>query len=94
MKELKAFIKPNRVQKTIEALSDAGFKSMTLSQGEGTGALRQKGPPRPSIFTLQIVRWSNWNWCAKTKKRKVPLILLLKMEKHRPPVMESSTFPM
>ncbi|MFI2744076.1 P-II family nitrogen regulator [Zhouia sp. PK063] len=43
MKEIKAFIKPNRVQKIIEALSDAGFKSMTLSQGEGTGAFKAKG---------------------------------------------------
>lgn len=43
MKELKAFIKPNRVQKVIEALSDDGFKSMTLSQGEGTGTFKAKG---------------------------------------------------
>lgn len=43
MKEIKAFIKPNRVQKVIEALSNAGFKSMTLTQGEGTGAFKDKG---------------------------------------------------
>jgi len=43
MKEIKAFIKPKRAQKTIEALSDAGFKSMTLSQGEGTGKFKAKG---------------------------------------------------
>lgn len=43
MKEIKAFIKPNRAQKVIEALSDAGFKSMTLTQGEGTGKFKAKG---------------------------------------------------
>ena len=48
MKELKAFVKPNRIQKVIEALSDSGFKSMTLSQAEGTGAFKAKGA-RPSL---------------------------------------------
>ena len=43
MKEIKAFIKPKRVQNVIEALSESGFKSMTLSQGEGTGAFKAKG---------------------------------------------------
>lgn len=43
MKEIKAFIKPKRVQKVIEALSEKGFKSMTLSQGEGTGSFKAKG---------------------------------------------------
>lgn len=48
MKELKAFVKPNRIQKVIEALSDSGFKSMTLSQAEGTGAFKAKGA-KPSL---------------------------------------------
>jgi nitrogen regulatory protein P-II 1 len=48
MKEIKAFIKPNRIQRVIEALADSGFKSMTLSQAEGTGAFKAKGA-RPSL---------------------------------------------
>ncbi|MDF0708511.1 MULTISPECIES: P-II family nitrogen regulator [Flavobacteriaceae] len=48
MKEIKAFIKPNRIQRVIEALSDNGFESMTLSNGEGTGAFKAKGA-RPSL---------------------------------------------
>ena len=48
MKEIKAFVKPNSIQKIIEALTDNGFKSMTLSQGEGTGAFKSKGA-RPSL---------------------------------------------
>ncbi|WP_339698436.1 P-II family nitrogen regulator [uncultured Roseivirga sp.] len=41
MKEIKAFIKPQRVQIVVEALHDAGFDSITLSKGEGTGKYRQ-----------------------------------------------------
>ena len=48
MKEVKAFVKPNRVQKIIEALTDNGFESMTLSQAEGTGAFKAKGA-KPSL---------------------------------------------
>ena len=48
MKEIKAFVKPNRIQRVIEALSANGFKSMTLSQAEGTGELKTKGA-RPSL---------------------------------------------
>tara|TARA_R110001632_G_scaffold226124_2_gene359564 strand:+ start:1232 stop:1570 length:339 start_codon:yes stop_codon:yes gene_type:complete len=48
MKEIKAFVKPNRIQKIIEVLTDNGFKSMTLSQAEGTGAFKAKGA-KPSL---------------------------------------------
>ncbi len=43
MKEIKAFIKPKRAKVVIEALSEAGFQSMTISQAEGTGAHKAKG---------------------------------------------------
>jgi len=42
MKEIKAFIKPKRVQLVVESLRDAGFESVTLSKGEGTGAYKSK----------------------------------------------------
>lgn len=42
MKEVKAFIKPNRVHKVVAALKEEGFESVTLSQGEGTGAYKSK----------------------------------------------------
>jgi len=48
MKEIKAFVKLNRIQRVIEALSENGFKSMTLSQAEGTGAFKTKGA-KPSL---------------------------------------------
>tara|TARA_B000000441_G_C21670196_1_gene306858 strand:+ start:151 stop:486 length:336 start_codon:yes stop_codon:yes gene_type:complete len=43
MKEIKAYIKPKRAQVVIEALTETGFKSMTISQAEGTGAHKAKG---------------------------------------------------
>ncbi len=43
MKEIKAFIKPKRVQKVIESLSESGFKSMTrFPRGKVPGLLKQK----------------------------------------------------
>ncbi|AGA80317.1 P-II family nitrogen regulator [Echinicola vietnamensis] len=42
MKEIKAFIKPKKVQVVVKSLRDAGFESVTLSKGEGTGAHRQE----------------------------------------------------
>ncbi len=42
MKEIKAFIKPNRVQSVVKSLQEAGIESVTLSKGEGTGAYKRK----------------------------------------------------
>ena len=42
MKEIKAFVKPSRVQKVVDALRENGFESVTLSQGEGTGAYSRR----------------------------------------------------
>lgn len=41
MKEVKAFIKPNRVEAVVESLKQEGFDSVTLSQGEGTGTYKR-----------------------------------------------------
>ena len=38
MKEIKAFVKPNRIQKVIEALSDNGFKSGGHRGVQGKGS--------------------------------------------------------
>lgn len=45
MKEIKAFIKPNRVKQVVEALRENGFDCITLSNAEGTGSLK-----RPDAF--------------------------------------------
>mgnify|MGYP003624449938 CR=1 FL=1 len=37
MKEIKAFIKPSKLEKVVEALKNNDFKSVTLFECEGTG---------------------------------------------------------
>lgn len=40
MKEIKAFIKPNKLENVVEALKENGFESVTLSECEGTGTYK------------------------------------------------------
>ena len=37
MKEIKAFIRPNKVNDIVQQLKDAGFEHVTISGAEGTG---------------------------------------------------------
>jgi nitrogen regulatory protein P-II 1 len=45
MKEIKAFIKPNRAKEVVDALRERGFDCITLSKAEGTGSFK-----RPDAF--------------------------------------------
>ncbi len=38
MKEIKAYIKPNRAKQVVEGLKQQGFDCITLSKAEGTGS--------------------------------------------------------
>jgi len=42
MKEIKAFIKPIKLEKVVEALKENGFESVTLLECEGTGAYKRE----------------------------------------------------
>jgi len=42
MKEVKAFIKPIRLEKVVETLNENGFESVTLSESEGTGTYKRQ----------------------------------------------------
>jgi nitrogen regulatory protein P-II 1 len=42
MKEVKAFIKPLKLEKVVEALREKGFESVTLSESEGTGTYKRQ----------------------------------------------------
>ncbi len=42
MKEIKAYIKPSRVGKVVEALKENGFESVTLIECEGTGKYKRE----------------------------------------------------
>ena len=42
MKEIKAFIRPNKVTKIVEQLKAGGFENITVSEAEGTGKFQDK----------------------------------------------------
>jgi len=42
MKEIKAFVRPNKVDNIIHHLKDAGFENMSISSAEGTGKLQDE----------------------------------------------------
>ncbi|REE80304.1 nitrogen regulatory protein P-II family [Lutibacter oceani] len=42
MKEIKAFIKPIKLENVVEALKENGFESVTLSECEGTGTYKRE----------------------------------------------------
>ncbi|MCF6182772.1 P-II family nitrogen regulator [Lutibacter sp.] len=42
MKEIKAYIKPIKLEKVVEALKENNFKSVTLIECEGTGAYKRE----------------------------------------------------
>jgi nitrogen regulatory protein P-II 1 len=42
MKEIKAFIRPNKVNNIVHHLKDAGFENVTISLAEGTGKLQDE----------------------------------------------------
>lgn len=42
MKEIKAFIRPNKVNEIVHHLKSAGFENMTISSAEGTGKLQDE----------------------------------------------------
>ena len=42
MKEIKAFIRPDKVYDIVQHLKDAGYENMTISSAEGTGKLQDE----------------------------------------------------
>lgn len=42
MKEIKAFVRPNKVNEIVHHLIDNGFENITLSSAEGTGKLKDE----------------------------------------------------
>jgi nitrogen regulatory protein P-II 1 len=42
MKEIKAFVRPNKVNEIVHHLKDAGFENMSISSAEGTGKLQDE----------------------------------------------------
>ncbi|RUT79648.1 P-II family nitrogen regulator [Ancylomarina longa] len=42
MKEIKAVVRPNKVNEIVSQLKNAGFENITLSSAEGTGKLQDE----------------------------------------------------
>lgn len=42
MKEIKAFVRPNKVNEIVHHLIESGFENITLSSAEGTGKLQDE----------------------------------------------------
>ncbi|NOX85854.1 MAG: P-II family nitrogen regulator [Chlorobi bacterium] len=42
MKEIKAFVRPNRVNEIVHHLKDAGYENVTISIAEGTGKFQDE----------------------------------------------------
>ncbi len=42
MKEIKAFIRPNKVYDIVDKLKDAGFENITISEAEGIGKFQDE----------------------------------------------------
>jgi nitrogen regulatory protein P-II 1 len=49
MKEVKAFVRPEKVDKIVPALKEAGFKNISLTPGEGTGKQMDSTDAAPSL---------------------------------------------
>ena len=52
MKEIKAFIRPNRVNEIVHHLKDAGFENITISIAEGTGKLQDENAFVSQAFSI------------------------------------------
>ncbi|NOY95958.1 MAG: P-II family nitrogen regulator, partial [Chlorobi bacterium] len=42
MKEIKAFIRPNKVNNIVHNLKEAGYENITVSMAEGTGKFQDE----------------------------------------------------
>jgi len=52
MKEIKAFVKPFRVNDIVHRLIDSGFPNITISMAEGTGNFHNDDPNISTFFSI------------------------------------------
>jgi nitrogen regulatory protein P-II 1 len=52
MKEIKAFVRPNKVNEIVQQLKDNGFENMTISSAEGTGKFQDDRAFVSQIFSI------------------------------------------
>jgi nitrogen regulatory protein P-II 1 len=52
MKEIKAFVRPNKVNEIVQQLKENGFENMTISSAEGTGKFQDDKAFVSQIFSI------------------------------------------
>ncbi len=52
MKEIKAFVRLNKVNEIVQQLKDNGFENMTISSAEGTGKLQRENASVSQKFSI------------------------------------------
>lgn len=52
MKEIKAFVKPFKVNDIVHQLMDAGYPNITISMAEGTGNFQNDDPSISTHFSI------------------------------------------
>ena len=52
MKEIKAFVRPNKVNEIVQQLKNKGFENMTISSAEGTGKLQRENASVSQKFSI------------------------------------------
>lgn len=57
MKEIKAIVRPNKVNEIVQQLKDNGFENITISSAEGTGKFQDEKAFVSQIFLLLIAQW-------------------------------------
>ena len=52
MKEIKAIVRPNKVNEIVQQLKDNGFENITISSAEGTGKFQDEKAFVSQIFSI------------------------------------------
>ncbi len=52
MKEIKAFVRPNKVNEIVQQLKTNGYENMTISSAEGTGKLQRENASVSQKFSI------------------------------------------
>jgi nitrogen regulatory protein P-II 1 len=68
MKEIKAFIRPNKVNDIVHHLKDAGFENMTISMAEGTGKFQDEEAFVSQKFSITDSEIAKLELVAKKEK--------------------------
>ncbi len=67
MKEIKAFVRPNKVYDIVSRLKEAGFENVTISEAEGTGKFQDEKAFVSLTFTITDSKIAKLEMVVKKK---------------------------